>query len=223
MSRASVTITPSKPSRPVTDHRREAVVTHHQEVRPSLDARPKRREFDPLQSVEVEIEHREAMMGIDRGLAFPRKVFDRGRHPGGLDSGHHGGSHFRHQRRFLAKGSDAKGGVPGAAGNVGYRGVIDGDAQRPKLGPDCLSDLFRQTDVAGRPEGHVAGEMSRLGTGGGELAPFLVDGDQHRTSGGLLYVPSQASGLFGVVDVERSIKCHPCHARIRQQLTQALV
>ena len=136
----------------------------------------------PSRSLGTPLHDTERVVGVLGQRAQTREVLRRGGHAGRLEAADHRRPMTADRARVVAERADAERRVGRLGGEIDGRGVDDVDAQRAGLAPDGRPDPLGQPFVVDRAEGHVAGELGRLGTQGVELAAFLVGGDEERAA-----------------------------------------
>ena len=129
-------------------------VGSHDRPRPGRDARPERRQLDPVEARPGMRDERQPAVRVDVGVAVPGKVLEGGHHAARLQAAHPGRGEARHHRRVLAERARVDDRVAGVVVDVGDRREVDVHAEGPRLDRGDAPRLERQPLVARRPERH---------------------------------------------------------------------
>ena len=159
----------------------EGDVRGHDRVHPGLDGGPERRGVDLLPL----LAGCGSMTGSDvcesdAGVAVAGEVLGGRGDLLVLQTADRGGHVLRHQLRIRGERPDADDGVGRVDVHVGVRRVVGVDADRPQLTTGDLVGVVGQLRVAGRTQGHGAGEDRGRRTDPSDQSGLLVGGDTQR-------------------------------------------
>ena len=143
-------------------------------------------QLDGLQLVPRPVDDVEGVVRVDAPLALAREVLARAGHARGLEAGEPRRGESRDLGGIVAERADAQRRVRRVRRDVEDRRVVDVHADRAELAPDRPPDALRQARVAGRADGHRAGERGPVVATAGsrperqQLAALLVGRDEDR-------------------------------------------
>jgi hypothetical protein len=140
------------------------------------------------------VNDRQAGVAVHVGVPVPGEVLGHRDLAGLVEPVHRGGGHGGHQGRVRAEGTDPDHRVGWVHVDVGDRGVVQVDAERPHGRPGGLALGPDEGRVTGGPGGHLAGEdCGHPGEPGYDPA-LLIRADQQREMGRLAVRARRAPG-----------------------------
>lgn len=155
---------------------RHADVANHDPVDAGFDRRAEWREVHTLELIVIGGKNGQLVMGIGPGGADSRKMLRRRGQAALALAANEGSAERAGQRRARAKRTNAEG-RPGIS-NVHYRREIQRDAEAGQTSTESPSRAQCQRGRARGTEGHLSRQLRNAVRDAGDLAAFLIDGDQ---------------------------------------------